>query len=66
MLGVIGLGVAVYAIAMGISAFRAKRRVNETPWIAALAIGLALVPALVGLPLVGWLPCYFDAECGTS
>jgi hypothetical protein len=58
VLGVLGLVVAVFAVVMGISAFRAKRKAHEKPWIAALAIGLALLPALAGLLLAGALPCY--------
>jgi len=67
LLGVLGLVVAVFAVAMGISAFRAKRRVHEAPWIAALAIGLALLPALAGLLLAGALPCYLTGTaCSRS
>ena len=66
-LGVLGLVVAVFAVVMGISAFRAKRRVHEAPLIAALAIGLALLPALAGLLLAGALPCYLTGTaCSRS
>ena len=67
VLGALGLVVAGVAVVMGISAFRAKRRVHEAPWIAALAIGLALLPACAGLLLVGALPCYLTGTaCSES
>ena len=49
VLGLIGLLPALIAFAVGISAFEGKRRTNEPPWMAAIAVVIASRSLLAGV-----------------
>ena len=49
VLGLIGLLPALIAFAVGISAFEGKRRINEPPWMATIAVVIASLSLLAGV-----------------
>ena len=64
LLGVSGGVVAVFALAYGLAAFRARRAAHRSAAVAGTAIGLSLLPMAGAVLLLPSLGCYVGEGCG--
>ena len=64
LLAVSGGAVAVFAMAYGVAAFRARRAAHLSPAVAGTAIALSVLPMAGAVLLLPSLGCYVGEGCG--
>ena len=64
LLGVSGGVVAVFAMAYGVAAFRARRAAHRSSAVAGTAIALSVLPIAGAVLLLPSLGCYVGEGCG--
>ncbi len=64
LLGLSGGVVAVFAMAYGVAAFRARRAAHLSPAVAGTAIALSVLPMAGAVLLLPSLGCYVGEGCG--
>lgn len=64
ILGLSGGVVAVFAMAYGVAAFRARRAAHRSPAVAGTAIALSVLPIAGAVLLLPSLGCYVGEGCG--